>query len=366
VRRLLFPVVAVVSVALAVGLILGFSVPSNAATIGSDALSNAAFRTELTTVSASTPYLCYLNASLLSKSNGLSGLGPVYAANNNGWATTYASTLLGQRVVDETIVQWAKNHPSDLVVTKAQATADLIASMDAAIGTVAGSSYACQYTGTQTLGSMPSDFINQQISAEQASESFLVTHGGIGLDTASLERFYAQNLRRFDTICASGILVSSQAQAAALRKQVLNGASFASLAKAYSIDKASGARGGALGCFAPPSSSYGAVVSDFRGVGVGGVTKPLPSAQGTYVILMMTSRAPNTFASVVAQVRQAALGADGINAKAAAQALFVMTRISINPAYGSWKVSAAVNGVVVPVLPPTSWIPNASVNRPLG
>jgi len=349
-----------------VGLILGLSVPSNAATLGGASLSNASFQSELKTVSASTPYLCYLNAAALGKSNGRSGLGPVYASNSNGWATTFASSLLGQRVVDGVIGQWAEEHPNDLVVSKAQAASDLVASMDAAIATVAGSSYACQYTGTQTLETMPTDFIERQINAEQASESFLVTHGGIGLDATSLENYYHRNPSQFDTICVSGILVSSQSQAGVLRTQALNGASFAALASAHSLDSNSAAKGGALGCFGPASSSYGAVEADFRGTGLGGITQPLPASQGTYVILKMTSRSTSSYASVTAQVRQAVLSADGVAAKVAARALFMTTPVSINPAYGSWKVSAAVNGVVVPVLPPTNWIPNASVNTPIG
>ncbi len=365
-RRLLVPIAAVVVVVVAVGLILGLSAPSNAATIGNERLTNSSFQTELKTVANSSPYLCYLNAQALEKSNGRSGLGPVFAANSNGWATTYAATLLGQRVVDEVIGQWAKANPSEVVVTKAQATADLVSSMNSVIATVAGSSYECSYSGAQTLETMPLDFVQREVAAQQASESFLITHGGVKLDAASLENYYNQHISDFDTYCLSGILVGNQALAESLRTQALNGASFAALAKANSLDSASAAKGGALGCFSPASASYAAVLQDTKGLSVGGITQPLASGSSDYVILQLTSRSTSSFGSVAAEVRQAVLSADGAAARPAAVKLFSQTAVSVNPLYGSWQVSAAANGVVIPVLPPATWIPNASVNTPLG
>lgn len=365
-RRLFLPIISVVAAVLVVGLVLGYTSPSNAATVGGETLSSASFRSELTSVASSTPYLCYLNAQALAKSNGRSGLGPVFAANANGWATTFASTLLGQTVVDDVIGQWAKAHPQDLVISQAQATADLVATMNAALTTVAGSSYQCTSSAVQTLASMPVDFVKREIAAEQASESFLVTKGGIKLDASSLEHYYNQHSSDFETYCLSGILVMSKADAQSLRQQAIDGADFASLAKANSLDTASAAKGGSLGCFSPASPSYAAVLQDIKGLSVGGISEPLASGSSGYVILKLNSKSPSSYPSVAAEVRQAVLGADASEARSAAQTLFASTPVSVNPQYGTWQVSTAASGVVIPVLPPSRWIPNASVNTPLG
>jgi parvulin-like peptidyl-prolyl isomerase len=116
--------------------------------------------------------------------------------------------------------------------------------------------------------------------------------------TPEIEDFYEENIQRFqegEKVTASHILISAtpgmseeeqaaaKAEAEDIRNQILNGADFAEMAKEYSADVHSGARGGELGSF-----ERGRMVAPFEeaafGLDIGEISEPVKTQFGYHLI----------------------------------------------------------------------------------
>jgi hypothetical protein len=129
--------------------------------------------------------------------------------------------------------------------------------------------------------------------------------------------------------CPSGryvshILVESEAEATALKQQLDAGADFATLAKANSIDRASAAGGGALGCsdgqsFVEPFATVAATQP------VGVVSDPVTTQYGSHLILVTDTPPPSLLGRVALQA--SLVGNRG-------------TTVDVNRKYGHWDARA--------------------------
>lgn len=158
---------------------------------------------------------------------------------------------------------------------------------------------------------------------------------------------------RYYATCPSGkfvshILLRSKAQAEATRALIVSGKEkFTALAKAQSIDKQSGADGGALGCLSPSE-----FVAEFQTAAeqatVGVVTEPVKSQFGYHLILVRPWNAPTDAAKYGQTLAQAAT-------PVLAQRLKDL-KVWVNPLYGKWGSTTDSNGnqtmaVIPPVVP---------------
>lgn len=366
VRRALAPVLIAIVVAVVVGAAVGASTKPNAAIVNGQRISEASIDSDLTALAANPSYLCYLNASTLVRTGGQSGLGSVEGAGEGTLSTGFSSQWLDQRVTSTLVAQRvaALGIEDPTPAQLAAAREDLIGSINSTLAQVSGSQYACATTGAALLESMPTWFTDDQIRAQALSEALLSTLGGRSLTTESLQSYFNANPGDFDTICISGILLADKATAASVRSELEAGADFATTAQAKSIDSATKASGGALGCFSPDSAQYQSVQKDVGSLAVGGLTKPLASSNGAYVILTVTKRSPTSFSSIESIVRRSVLAVAATRASNAAARLVRTAVVWVNPRYGSWSAGASASGVVAPQSPPVSWIPNASANVP--
>jgi len=144
--------------------------------------------------------------------------------------------------------------------------------------------------------------------------------------------------RALGRACPSGryvshILVESEPEAAALKQQLDAGADFATLAKANSIDRASAAAGGALGCadgqsFVEPFATVAATQP------VGVVSDPVTTQYGSHLILVSDTPPPAIVGRVALQA--ALVGDRG-------------AKVEVNRKYGHWDPRAGQ--VVAPKAP---------------
>jgi len=86
-------------------------------------------------------------------------------------------------------------------------------------------------------------------------------------------------------VCASHILVATQAEAQDVQARIADGETFADLAVELSTDVGSGANGGDLGC-APPSGYVPAFAEATMTAPVGDVTEPVETEFGYHLILV--------------------------------------------------------------------------------
>jgi parvulin-like peptidyl-prolyl isomerase len=365
VRRLFLPLALAVLIAVTLGVVIGGVTSNNAVVVNGASLSQRHAESQLAAASSNPAYLCYLNANQLVRTSGQSGLGPVQGSSASSYSSTFVTLWMDQEITN-LIVEDAVNKlglSEQATAVSRAAKADLVASINATLGRVNGTRYQCATDGAAILQSLPASFATTMVQAQANSEALLSHFGGIGLDLQSLEQFYNTAPTSFDTMCVSGILVSSQATAQSLRSEILNGADFATLAQQNSLD-ASKSKGGALGCFTPSSSNYAAVFKDVGSLAIGEVSQPLPSSNSQYVILMLTSRTATPFAGIVQAVRNVALQKDATTASKAASELVRTASVYLNPRYGTWNVSIGQAGVTPPASPPTSSILNVTANVP--
>ena len=365
-RRLKFPLIILAVVALGLGLFVGGAGSHPAATVNGTGLSQSTLDKQLSTVTTSRPWLCYMNAAELVRSQGQSGLTSPTGAIKASYSTGFVSNWLNQQVTEEIIHQAASNNGL-LPLTGAalyQAQSDLIASMDATLGQVSGSQYDCQATGTQVLGSMPKWFITEQIQAQAESEALLIATGGISLSAASVQAYYDAHLADFDTYCLSGIVVTSKADGATAKAALDGGMSMAEAATKFSKDTTSAAKGGVLGCFTPATSEYTRVASFVKDLKLGVASEPLANGSNAYLVLVVTSRTATPLKDVYNYVQRSILASDAAASSTEARRLIRSASVSVNPRYGTWSSSAALAGVVPPAAPSTKSLLNIPAITP--
>ncbi|MBK9180838.1 MAG: peptidylprolyl isomerase [Acidimicrobiales bacterium] len=105
------------------------------------------------------------------------------------------------------------------------------------------------------------------------------------VDDASLQAWYEANPDQFDEVCARHILVESEGEAQAALLELQNGADFAEVAAARSIDTGSAEQGGDLGCV-----GRGRLVPEFEDAAFaatpGEVVGPVQSQFGYHLIVV--------------------------------------------------------------------------------
>jgi foldase protein PrsA len=179
---------------------------------------------------------------------------------------------------------------------------------------------------------------------------------------AGIEKFYRDNPQDFiASECVSHILVPSRDAAASIRVKIAKGASFASMARAYSTDKASAAKGGDLGCN-PPGQYVQAFEQAADTATVGKVTQPVYDSQfnGWHLILVTRRDVTPIDDTIRGEIRQ------HLQSESPSSAFFEQAQktlsVHVNPAYGMWDPSS---GVVPPTGPgPTGGAPTTTGPAP--
>ncbi len=341
-----------------------FTVPTNAANVNGQTISQSALNSDLAAIAGSPEYQCALNAEIVVQSRGQAGLPPVNGVGTGTYDSTFVSYWLS-RMVDDTLLQQLAARRG-VVLTASQlssARTEALQSLQTTINDVAGSQYQCQVTPSSVLASVPSSFSDKLITA-QAYNDLLVDRFASDTTDAALRRYFAAHASDFDTLCVSGILVQTQDQANQLRSQIEAGASFSQIASTDSQDASSAAKGGDLGCFPATSSSYASVKQDVGSLSLGDVTEPIASSGGGYVLIKLDARDPTQYASARSAVRAAVRATNQQRAAKVLSAAAGRAQVDVNPMYGNWHAATAARGVLPPPSPPTSSVLSPQANQP--
>lgn len=206
-------------------------------------------------------------------------------------------------------------------------------------------------TGAQLLAGLPSGVAAAQIRNEAVDEKLLAR--GADLSSAAVDNYYAQNQSQFTEACVSVITAATQSSAAQIVDQLNAGASFATVAKASSLDAQSAANGGLLGCNYTQAQVEQALQQQTIVVG-----KPIAPVQdpnsGQWVIYEVTSQALEPL-SAAAQVVRGELLQTTANVDRVSREIVAFARhsdVSVDPRYGAWKALT----IVPPVAPPSKYL----------
>ncbi len=340
-----------------------FGLPVDAANVNGQAITQDQLNRDLSAIASSPAYQCVLNATIVSQSGGQASLPPVTGVGSGTYNMAFVGYWLSE-MIDRTLVeQLAQAHHATFTTTSLNdARNELLSSMQDTLSRVSGTQDACPVSPSAVLSSLPASLQDELVRSQASVDALLASGSGRSVGQGALERYFAVHRSSFDTLCVSGILVASQTTAEQLRSQIESGTSFGAVARANSLDTASAARGGSLGCFrASPNDSgvYQAVSS----LAVGQVTQPLQSDQGAYVLLQLTARRPATFSQVRAAVLAAVLALGDRQASALVGRAARRAEVSVNPSYGHWIAAQATRGVLPPPSPPPTSLLSPAANQ---
>lgn len=206
--------------------------------------------------------------------------------------------------------------------------------------------------GARVLSGLPVSYQNSLIrhSAEVTALEAQLAHVDIG--PAAMAQYYATHQQSFVQQCVSHILVATQADAAALRAQIVAGAAFADVARSQSQDQASATTGGQLGC-----GPTGRFVTGFEqavdALPTGQLSQPIQTQFGWHLI-DVTSRQPLSLAQAQPQIRAALLANAQTALTTTLQRSERRASVAINPRYGTYATRGNQAGIVPPPSPPSS------------
>jgi hypothetical protein len=190
-----------------------------------------------------------------------------------------------------------------------------------------------------------------QVRNQAVDEKLLAQ--GADLSASAVSGYYLSNQPQFTVDCVSVIATDTQAHADQLVAQLKGGASFATVAKASSLDSQTAANGGVLGCNYTQAQVKQALQLQALTVGA-----PLPPVQdtnsGQWIIYEVTSQSVEPLSAATSLIRRELLQATS-NVSRVSKAVVSFARhsdVSINPQYGKWKALT----IVAPVAPPPKYL----------
>jgi hypothetical protein len=309
-------------------------------------VSGSTLRSELNTIAQHKTLACYLD--VLDPTNYASGAGgdSINAAGAAAWANLRVEGL----AINQYVTTSLKYVPdaSELATAKSSLEGEMTEAASAA-------GKNCSGTSSEALGQMTSEMRQAEIEA-QATSLYLVAKvkKAIPLTTASMKSYYTKHTSQYDTLCISVAVVAASDVSAFAQAQSA-GASVATLAKEFSED-ASGAKGGAYGCYTPSESSYTSIRADVAGLKADTfATTPISiSYDGTTAALYVavTKRTVTPYASAAQLVLSDLKNLNASSASEVKNDLLYTAAVHVDPAFGRWGLSEASGlGVFAPASP---------------
>lgn len=370
-----------VVVAAAAAVWAGLAVPSSALTVNAQSVSQAQLNRELVAIDASPLWLCYLQALAFNAGNAVPST--VKGIPSQAWSTPTTVEWTNQRTTQLAMVQFIERHdpaglaPQALPVAQRSLETSITSEIAAAYQGTGGFKCSSKVNlapfnndpsaiGPATLASMPAWFQHDQVVAEAANLA-LVTLLPTAIPTSGpgLAAWYASRRAEFATVCFSYIALADQRTATAVAARIQAGLPFATAARRYSRDTATGPKGGVIGCFGPSSRGYGTVLQYTLGVRVGGVSQPYPNPQGGAWLFSVTRRTLNPLSAVQAAVAAAVNTLNGRSAALLATGVQRNAHVTVSSTIGTFTETLQGGTIVPPAQPPSDAVLNASANAPV-
>lgn len=132
----------------------------------------------------------------------------------------------------------------------------------------------------------------------------LVSRQVVVSEEAMRAYFEEQGLDRKREVRASHIMLGSSVEAEALAQRLAQGADFAELARAVSLDTLTAAKGGDMGYWQEEDARHSPFIRELFGLSVGEVSEPYRNARGSYHLIKATEERTVGFERQKASVRK--------------------------------------------------------------
>lgn len=360
VKRLIAGVVVTAAILGAGGLSSACNVVPPAASANGETISTASLNSQLKVLESTVAGGCLLEL----ENTELSPAAAQGAGGSGTYTIEFAGTVLQSQVSDLLAQQYAATKgitllSADLVTARSDFEATLDGEINQQVETAEseGATSYCQepsgatLSGAQLLSELPADVAAAQVKNQAIDEKLLAL--GADLSESAVVKYYNSNLSQFTQTCVSRIVTASQAAAQQAVAQLNAGASFASVAKAKSIDTETAADGGSLGCSFTQAQVEQAL--EQQSIQVGKALAPVQdSSSGQWYIYEVTSQSVEPLSAAQSVVRrellETASNVDRVSKEIVAFAH--RSDISVDPVYGTWKGLA----VIPPASPPPKFL----------
>lgn len=347
-RKLLLPAAGLAALSLLLGA-CGTPITPYAAQVGRATIASSTLTDAMRSIAKDTGYRC----EVLSGSTAGGTQLAIEGSGSSSFASSFAADVLTQ------LVQYRAT--SDAVARLGLAPSGFARQLAAAqlpSALAPSSTSGCATTGAAVLSGF-SDAYRRLVDTFELDQLLLLGHAaGVPITRSAVAAYAASHAAISALSCTSVIEVASKAAASAAARQIAAGASFATVASRTSTD-ASAARGGALGCIFPSqfASPLSLVVA---ALAPGKVSPPVPFGTN-YLLLEVTSRRSASLAQVAGQI---VLGQEA-KFPAMLSAAIDSVHVSVDPAYGTWRHTAAGWGVAAPAGPPDALLPDPVAVTPI-
>ena len=320
-----------------------------AVAVNGSAVSPVEFRAELAAFNAHPGLYCYVS-SLINAAITKPGAGrdTITAASEVQWMNLRLEGI----AIDRYVATVLHHVPSAAELSSARAALEGELTQAAT-----HASQNCAGTAAQAVAQMPAAMRQAQVE-DQASSAYLLSklNATIPLTASNIRAYFAAHHANYDTLCIA-VAIVPQSSLSAFAASQAKGMSVAALAKKYSADPVTAAKGGAYGCVAPNSSAFASVRSDVGAAALGHFpASPLPytPTQGgpTYgLFVAATSKEPSTFAAAQGAVISDIQTQNASTGNSVKSNILYAAAVSVDPAYGRWGLSASGPSVFAPALP---------------
>ena len=206
--------------------------------------------------------------------------------------------------------------------------------------------------GTRVLNGLPASYQATLVRHSAEVTALEARLARVDVSPPAMAQYYAAHQQSFVQQCVSHILLTTQSDAAAVRAQIVAGASFADAARTQSQDQASAANGGNLGC-----GPTGRFVTGFEqavdGLPTGQLSQPIQTQFGWHLV-EVTSRQPLSLAQAQPQIRAALLANAQSALTSTLQRVETRASVTVNPRYGTYQIRGPQAGIAPPSAPPSS------------
>jgi len=312
-----------------------------AASVNGDTITVASLNSQLQGLTSSAAGQCLLSLDF-PQALDLTGTG---AGGAGTYRTDFATLMLGNEVDNVLASQYAAaHHVSITAAGRSQAESNFASILDGAISAQTqqaqqlGGTLGCTkadgttFTGKTLLAALPATVRADELT-NQVVEEYLLT-AAADLSPAALQAYFAANPTQFVSTCVSAIQTSDQATADTAYNSLKSGTPLAQVAAAAATDPAVQTRSGQLGCF--PESS---ILSQLQltSLTVGQPVTPVQS-NGTWVVYVVTSTTPVSFAQAEPTIAQILVRATANRQKVSNEVLGFAraSSVDVNPQYGTW------------------------------
>lgn len=355
---------AVVLVVAAGVVAASLTLPTDAAVVNGTAIGRQTLNADLSAISASPAYQCYLyeqeHYATGTDPLPVSGAGAGSGTTPYGFSVAHPATYAGafsvfwldQLVEDEVLAQ--SNERRGVVITPydlARARGVLELEMDHWIAQESPPNRFCLSSAEAVLDTLPASFVDRLVVRQANLFAFEMAGAGRRLGPGAVARYYGAHRAAFDDVCVYVLPVSSTTEAAQVAAQVKAGTPFGELAQA---------NGGGEACDVPALDPGVAAAAKLP---PGQVSSPIAAGEGSYVLLQRVSTRPTTLAAAVDEVVLAMVDAVGSKSAVLVARLQRDSHVWVDPRYGRW-VPAPVFTIDPANSPPPSSLLCPAANEP--